>query len=372
MSEVASPKVYGDTNWTMDVSNGYNPTTRPDYGVQQFMKQFGYTSDERGWSYSQRYADWRADQIDRYNDYIKAYDTTYNNEYNTTQRQIDSGYNPYYLNASTASQHSAASGPTTPVTDPYKSAQLGLENRNQVFDFISKGVQTAFDAIGKITASSQQIANLKKTNVETDILKHSAEGKILQNNENGYAAWLKNNIDVYSQFGDTLKPRRADGTLGGGTLLPRYGMSGTYLSPDEKSPLVKSIQARSNLEDLNYQKLFSLLKGGVVEKTLQSIEQMNRIREYDAVYSDKLVKELDDHIIPAIISGADYEAAYKSWLNSNNIYKKKEYIGMTREVIGSISDVIGSIAKIKGVSIQSSQDALKWLIETGDTKFLKE
>lgn len=370
MSEVASPKTYQDTGWTLDVSNGYNPSKRTYLDDNELALKYyphlsnasisasNYLSDEK-------IAELRAYENDMWSDYMNVYNTIYNNESNTTQRQVDAGYNPYYLNASGASQHSAASGGIGSMQDPYKMLELKNQKKNQLFNMITGGLSALS---GGFINFFKGVADVKKTQAETDLLNRTNPEKVRNatnqadlNRQKTLTQWLFNNSEYTRQFGKSdngifgIIPDSDNGFLG-----ISEGSTADYFN--------KGIKTRTQLEGLNYEKLFSLLKGGLVENLLKAQSLANEIEQYNADYANKLKEKLDTDIIPAVLSGHKYSKNIADFYGDSKIVKSDYVVNKTKDLIGVITDVIGAVAKIKGVNIASSQDALKWLLETGEAK----
>lgn len=272
---------YEQYGYNTDVSNGYNPTAFDTYSQQMDDAWDAYNKGR--WDlFGLRRAKWEENQKIIHDQYQKAYDTAYNNEINTTQRQISAGYNPTFQGGSAGSPAST-NNPLdnySPLENKINTIQTGLSFGNLI-----SSSMTSFMGM------AQNLANIKKTNAETQFIEKSTPIKLNNMSEEGFGKWIDNNQSFFSQF-----PNRSGEDI---SIFPNLVGQGSYMTPEDDSML----SYQSEIQGLLRDKAKELKENDYWKNMANLLKDREAIYHYDAEKARKFEQYLDETIIPNLVNG---------------------------------------------------------------------
>lgn len=276
---------YSQYGYNTDVSNGYAPTAFDSYS-QDIENRWNEYNQGKWDILGLKKKRWIENQKAIHAQYQKAYDTAYNNETNTTQRQIDAGYNPNFQGGSAGSPVS-----TNNPIDNYSPLDSQIQSLQSQYSFGS----LINDSINSFMGMAQNLANIKKTNAETEFIKDSSPVKVSNLREEGIGKWLDNNAEHFRQF-----PQFTNN--GDGVPFSVVG-SGGYSLPEDDSMLSYQNEIQKYLKD----KAQSLNDNKYWDNMAHIMDYRQKMYHFDAEKAVKFEKYLDTHVIPNIVNGIELD-----------------------------------------------------------------
>lgn len=298
MSEVSSSPLasyagmdtYQQYGFNTDVST-YNPssfdmtTSQFDSGYRRYLSTNHLSDNAKHW------AEYIENYKQLYQSYSNWYTTQYNNEANSTARQIAAGYNPNFQGGSAGSPAQENKGALSYNTNAGVDASVAEANS------INGIVQSS---LGTLMSIGSAIAGINKTDAEADLIRQSTPSRIDLLREQGFSQWFDNNRNAIDLFGnkDSAFPDMAGKGiyLKSGAEDDSRGLSNFQYQNMEK-------KAAGEIKEILKQKYKFFKESGEWDATLDLLKAKSTLENYDATIVDKLDQYIDSEIVPSLLKG---------------------------------------------------------------------